>query len=102
LIEIKDAQLRGGCRLTVKAPDTIGARSVSMKVRIIKEECFACGVCADIAPAIFEMGDDAAQVRGDVMPEPEQDAVRQAAESCPQTPERRNRSRTGEWFEVGP
>jgi ferredoxin len=54
-----------------------------MKVRIIKEECIACGVCADIAPAIFEMGEDAAQVKVDEVPEPEQEAVREAAESCP-------------------
>ena len=54
-----------------------------MKVRIIKEECIACGVCADIAPEIFEMGDDAAEVKVAEVPEPEQDAVREAAESCP-------------------
>ena len=71
------------CRLTVKAPDTSCAGSVSMKVRIIKEECIACGVCADIAPEVFEMGDDAAQVKADEVPESEQDAAREAAESCP-------------------
>ncbi len=54
-----------------------------MKVRIIKEECIACGVCADIAPAIFEMGEDAAQIKVDEVPEPEQEAVREADESCP-------------------
>ena len=72
-----------GCRLTVKAPDIGSAGSMSMKVRIMKEECIACGVCADIAPTIFEMGDDAARVKLDEVPESEQDAVRGAAESCP-------------------
>jgi len=67
----------------VKAPGTSGAGSVSMKVRIIKEECIACGVCADIAPEIFEMGDDAAEVKVDDVPASEQEAVREAAESCP-------------------
>ena len=51
--------------------------------RIINEECIACGVCADIAPAIFKMGEDAARVKADDVPEPEQEAVREAAESCP-------------------
>ncbi len=54
-----------------------------MKVRIIKEECIACGVCADIAPEIFEMGEDAAEVKVDDVPASEQEAVREAAESCP-------------------
>ncbi len=54
-----------------------------MKIRIIKEECIACGVCADIAPEVFEMGDDVALVKIDEVPESEQDAVREAAESCP-------------------
>jgi ferredoxin len=71
------------CSLSLKAPCTSGAGSVSMKVRIIREECIACGVCADIAPAIFEMGDGGAQIKVDEVPESEQEAVREAAESCP-------------------
>ena len=54
-----------------------------MKVRIIKEECIACGVCADIAPEVFEMGDDAAEVKVDDVPAEAQESVREAAESCP-------------------
>ena len=71
------------CRLSLKAPCTSGAGSVNMKVRIIKEECIACGVCADIAPEVFEMGAEAAEVKIDEVPEAGQDAVREAAESCP-------------------
>jgi ferredoxin len=41
------------------------------------------GFCADIAPEIFEMGDDAAEVKVDDVPASEQEAVREAAESCP-------------------
>lgn len=54
-----------------------------MKVRIIREECIACGVCADIAPEVFEMGDEAAEVKVEEVPPSEQAAVREAAESCP-------------------
>ena len=54
-----------------------------MKVRIIKEECIACGMCTDIAPEIFELGDDASEVKVDEVPPSEQAAVREAAESCP-------------------
>ena len=54
-----------------------------MKGRIIKDECIACGVCADIAPEVFEMSEDVALVNIDEVPESEQDAVREAAESCP-------------------
>ena len=54
-----------------------------MKVRIIREECIACGVCADIAPEVFEMGDEAAEVKVEEVPPSEQVAVREAAESCP-------------------
>ena len=71
------------CRLSLNAPRASGAGSVSMKVLIFKEECIACGVCADIASAIFEMGDDAAEVKGNEVPPSEQEAVHEAAESCP-------------------
>jgi ferredoxin len=54
-----------------------------MRVRIIREECIACGVCADIAPMIFEMGEDAAEVKVEEIPPSKQDAAREAADSCP-------------------
>jgi ferredoxin len=54
-----------------------------MKVRINKEDCIACGVCADIAPEVFTMGDDAAEVVNEDVPPEHEEAVREAAESCP-------------------
>ncbi len=54
-----------------------------MNVRINKEACIACGVCADIAPEVFTMGEDAAEVVLEDVPPEHEEAVRDAAESCP-------------------
>lgn len=67
----------------MKASSTRGTWSMSMKVRVIKEEYIACGVCSGIAPEVFEMGDSAAAAKVDQVPEPDRDAVREAAESWP-------------------
>jgi ferredoxin len=54
-----------------------------MKVCINKEECIACGVCADIVPEVFVMGEDNAEVELPAVPSAHEEAVRDAAESCP-------------------
>jgi ferredoxin len=38
-----------------------------MKARIT-EDCISCGLCVDICPDVFEMGEDSAQVKVDVIP----------------------------------
>ena len=48
----------------------------------IEEGCTACGVCADICPEVFEVGDTATVKKGaDVSANEE--CVKEAAESCP-------------------
>jgi ferredoxin len=39
-----------------------------MKARIT-EECVACGLCVDICPDVFEMGNQFAQVKADSNPD---------------------------------
>lgn len=56
---------------------------VTMSARINKEACIACGVCADIAPEIFTMGEDTAEVMLEDVPPEHYLAVRDAAESGP-------------------
>jgi ferredoxin len=53
-----------------------------MKIRIT-EDCIACGLCVDICPDVFEMGEQFAQVKMADIPEKHQDLARQAAEECP-------------------
>ena len=53
-----------------------------MKVSIT-EDCTACGLCVDTCPEVFEMGDEAAEVTADPVPEALEDQVTQAAEECP-------------------
>lgn len=43
----------------------------------------ACGVCTDIAPEVFIMGEDAAEVTTEDVPPEHEQGVREAAESCP-------------------
>ncbi|HPU01290.1 MAG: ferredoxin [Firmicutes bacterium] len=53
-----------------------------MEVRI-NDECSACGVCEDICPEVFELGDEKAQVKVNPVPEEYEDKVREAADECP-------------------
>jgi len=53
-----------------------------MKVAI-NDECTLCGICEDVCPEVFEMGDEKAEVKVDPIPEEHQEACREAAEECP-------------------
>lgn len=53
-----------------------------MKVKIT-EDCVNCGVCCDISPDVFELGDDLAIVKGNPVDEKYRDEVEEAADACP-------------------
>ncbi len=53
-----------------------------MKVRIDPDLCIACGMCEEICPEVFELGEhETAQVIN--KPDGNEDAVLDAADSCP-------------------
>ncbi len=54
-----------------------------MKVSVDKELCSGCELCSGSCPDIFEMKDDVAEVKVDIVPEGAEEDVRQAAEDCP-------------------
>lgn len=49
----------------------------------ITDACVSCGLCVDICPDVFEMGDEYAQVKVDQIPEKFEKDVQQAADECP-------------------
>lgn len=50
----------------------------------IEEGCTACGLCEDICPEVFELGDrEEAIVKKDVNFSKYEDEIKEAAESCP-------------------
>ncbi|MGD2174926.1 MAG: ferredoxin [Candidatus Brocadiaceae bacterium] len=49
----------------------------------ITEDCIACGLCVDICPEVFDMGDEFAELIVDEVPEEYEEAVRDAAAECP-------------------
>ena len=52
-------------------------------VAYINEECIFCGLCADLCPEIFQLGDESAFVSVEEIPEEMWDCCREAAEECP-------------------
>ena len=56
-----------------------------MKIKVAEDLCIGCGICEGIAPEVFSLETEPyAVVLLDPIPEEFQDAVREAAESCPE------------------
>ena len=53
-----------------------------MKVRI-EDSCTACGLCVDICPDVFDMGDDMAKVIVDNVPPESEESAQESADECP-------------------
>lgn len=53
-----------------------------MKISV-NEECILCGLCEDICPEVFEMGEEVAVVKLDPVPSEYREKCREAAEECP-------------------
>ncbi len=49
----------------------------------VNDDCSACGICEDIAPEVFELGDEKAEVKVNPVPSEHEESVREAAEECP-------------------
>ena len=55
-----------------------------MKVKVNKDACIGCGACAAICDTVFELDDEGLSVeKKEEVEVSEEQAVRDAAESCP-------------------
>lgn len=55
-----------------------------MRAIVDEEACISCGLCPEICPEVFEMGDDdIAKVIADPVPADKEDEARDAADQCP-------------------
>jgi ferredoxin len=54
----------------------------AMNVRI-EDSCTTCGLCVDMCPEVFEMGDALAEVISNPVPVELEATVQQAADECP-------------------
>jgi ferredoxin len=55
----------------------------SMKAVVDQDTCTGCELCIETCPEIFEMENDTAGVKVDVVPSESEETCRQAAEECP-------------------
>ena len=49
----------------------------------VTEDCTACGLCTEICPDVFQMGDEYAEVQVDEIPDDLKEEAEEAADSCP-------------------
>ncbi len=53
-----------------------------MEVKV-NDDCSACGICEDICPEVFELGDEIEEVKVNPVPAEHEEKVRESAEECP-------------------
>jgi ferredoxin len=54
-----------------------------MKVKVNKDTCIGCSLCADNCPDVFNMDGDLAVVIVDLVPTEAEDITRETAQNCP-------------------
>ena len=50
---------------------------------LVNDDCSACGICEDICPEVFVLGDEKAEVKVNPIPAEYHEKVRESAEECP-------------------
>jgi ferredoxin len=56
-----------------------------MRVKIDEKKCIGCGLCAELCPGVFSMGDFVARVSAAAITADMEEDLRAAAEDCPVT-----------------
>ncbi len=54
-----------------------------MKAKVDADACTGCGLCEETCPEVFEVVDDVAKVKVDMVPPEAEASCRTAAEECP-------------------
>ncbi len=54
-----------------------------MKAIVDAEKCIGCGLCAQVAPDVYEMQDDKAVIKIEEIVEDQEDDAKNGADQCP-------------------
>lgn len=53
------------------------------KVKVDKQKCLGCGVCASLCPEVFELKDGKSKIKEKADFKKHKDCIKQAIDSCP-------------------
>lgn len=54
-----------------------------MRAKVDPDVCIGCGLCVDTCPEVYRMEQDKAVVYVIIVPEPQEELARKAADECP-------------------
>ncbi len=78
-------EVPGGTEVEEIDPILVSERNEGMRANVDPDLCIGCGICEGIVPEVFSMlNEPYAEVLLDPIPAEFEDAVREAAEECPE------------------
>jgi ferredoxin len=70
-------------RMPIRTKHACDIMECKMKAKVNKDLCVGCGPCQDICPEVFQIENDLAKVKVEIVPPENQETCYKAMENCP-------------------